>query len=95
MTGTIAGLPVVWLPDCLGHEPAGEFWMGVWDPGTEVPERASVLLEALTSGRPRQDQGRALRLPDSRVARRRRDLPSLGGLVVATPSGILAVSAHS
>lgn len=49
MTGSLAGVPVVWHEDCLRHEPAGEVWLGVWEPGTEVPERASVLLEALTS----------------------------------------------
>ena len=48
MTGSVAGLPVVWHPNCLRHEPAGEVWLGVWEEGTEVPERASVLLEALT-----------------------------------------------
>jgi acetoin utilization deacetylase AcuC-like enzyme len=49
MTGSVAGLPVIWHPDCLRHEPAGEVWLGVWETGTEVPERASVLLDALTS----------------------------------------------
>jgi acetoin utilization deacetylase AcuC-like enzyme len=45
----VAGLPVVWHADCLLHEPAGEVWLGVWEVGTEVPERASVLLDALSS----------------------------------------------
>lgn len=45
----IAGLPVAWSEDCLRHDPAGEVWLGVWEPGTEVSERASVLLEALTT----------------------------------------------
>jgi acetoin utilization deacetylase AcuC-like enzyme len=49
MTGSVAGLPVIWHADCLRHEPAGEVWLGVWEEGTEVPERATVLLEALTS----------------------------------------------
>ena len=44
----ITGLPAVWSEDCLRHDPAGEVWLGVWEPGTEVPERAIVLLEALT-----------------------------------------------
>jgi acetoin utilization deacetylase AcuC-like enzyme len=44
----LIGLPVVWSEDCLRHEPAGEVWLGVWEPGTELPERASVLLAALT-----------------------------------------------
>jgi acetoin utilization deacetylase AcuC-like enzyme len=46
---SLNGLPVVWHPDCLLHEPAGEVWLGVWDAGTEVPERASALLSALLS----------------------------------------------
>ncbi len=44
----LAGLPVVWSADCLRHE-AGEVWLGVWETGTEVPERASTLLTALTA----------------------------------------------
>jgi acetoin utilization deacetylase AcuC-like enzyme len=42
----LAGVPVVWDEACLRHEPGGEVWLGVWDVGTEVPERASVLLAA-------------------------------------------------
>src|SRR5436189_253147 len=45
----VEGMPVVWHPDCLAHEPDGEVWLGVWEAGTEVPERASVLLDALSS----------------------------------------------
>jgi acetoin utilization deacetylase AcuC-like enzyme len=45
---SLSGLPVVWSAHCLRHEPAGEVWLGVWEAGTEVPERASVLLAALT-----------------------------------------------
>ncbi len=44
----LAGVPVVWSEDCLRHEPDGEVWLGVWEEGTEVPERASVLLAAVT-----------------------------------------------
>ncbi len=40
-------IPVVWDEDCLLHEPDGEVWLGVWEAGTEVPARATVLLEAL------------------------------------------------
>jgi acetoin utilization deacetylase AcuC-like enzyme len=40
-------VPVVWSEDCLRHEPAGEVWLGVRDPGTEVPGRALVLRAAL------------------------------------------------
>src|SRR6266567_7604293 len=47
-TPGLAGLPVVWGEDCLWHDPAGEVWLGVWEQGTEVPERARVLLAALT-----------------------------------------------
>lgn len=49
MTAGIAGLPVVWSEDCLRHDPAGEVWLGVWEAGTEVPERATVLLDALAA----------------------------------------------
>jgi acetoin utilization deacetylase AcuC-like enzyme len=45
----LAGLPVVWHPDCLRHDPDGEVWLGVWEAGTEVPERATVIREALKS----------------------------------------------
>jgi acetoin utilization deacetylase AcuC-like enzyme len=48
-TQDLAGMPVVWSEDCLRHEPDGEVWLGVWEPGTEVPERASVILAALTA----------------------------------------------
>jgi acetoin utilization deacetylase AcuC-like enzyme len=41
-------MPLVWHPDCLSHEPDGEVWLGVWEAGTEVPARASILLDALT-----------------------------------------------
>jgi acetoin utilization deacetylase AcuC-like enzyme len=41
------GIPVVWSEDCLRHEPDGEVWLGVREPGTEVPRRAEVLLAAL------------------------------------------------
>ncbi|HCU96510.1 MAG TPA: hypothetical protein DHU96_28840 [Actinobacteria bacterium] len=41
-------MPVVWSDDCLRHEPAGEVWLGVREPGTEVPARALVLRDALT-----------------------------------------------
>jgi acetoin utilization deacetylase AcuC-like enzyme len=45
--GELAEVPVIWHPDCLRHEPDGEVWLGVWEKGTEVPERASVLLSAV------------------------------------------------
>ena len=46
---TLSGTPVVWHEDCLLHDPDGEVWLGVWEPGTEVPQRAVVLLDALTA----------------------------------------------
>jgi acetoin utilization deacetylase AcuC-like enzyme len=45
----LEGLPVVWHPDCLLHEPQGEVWLGVWETGTEIPARATVMLDALRS----------------------------------------------
>jgi acetoin utilization deacetylase AcuC-like enzyme len=38
---------VVWSPACLEHVPGAEIWVGVRTPGTEVPERAGVIREAL------------------------------------------------
>jgi acetoin utilization deacetylase AcuC-like enzyme len=46
-TSSELSLPVVWSADCLRHQPDGEVWLGVWEPGTEVPERATALLDAL------------------------------------------------
>jgi acetoin utilization deacetylase AcuC-like enzyme len=44
------GFPtVVWSDDVLRHEPGAEIWVGVSTPGTEVPERARVLLDAVTA----------------------------------------------
>jgi acetoin utilization deacetylase AcuC-like enzyme len=40
-------MPVAWSEDCLRHEPAGEVWLGLREDGTEVPERARVILAAL------------------------------------------------
>jgi acetoin utilization deacetylase AcuC-like enzyme len=40
-------VPVVWSPDCLLHEPAGEVWLGTRDAGTEVADRARVILTAV------------------------------------------------
>ena len=42
-------VPVVWSEDCLRHEPGGEVWLGIRDPGTEVPARAVVLRDALAA----------------------------------------------
>lgn len=46
--GGVLDMPVVWDADCLLHQPAGEVWLGARDDGTEVPERATVILESLT-----------------------------------------------
>jgi acetoin utilization deacetylase AcuC-like enzyme len=42
-------VPVVWSEDCVRHDPAGEVWLGVREPGTEVPARALVLRDALAA----------------------------------------------
>jgi acetoin utilization deacetylase AcuC-like enzyme len=42
-------VPVVWSEDCLRHDPGGEVWLGVRDPGTEVPARALALRDALAA----------------------------------------------
>lgn len=43
------GIPVVWHDDCLRHQADGEVWLGLREAGTEVPERATVILRTLTS----------------------------------------------
>lgn len=40
-------LPVVWAEDCLAHLPGAEIWVGVRTPGTELPERATTLRDAV------------------------------------------------
>jgi acetoin utilization deacetylase AcuC-like enzyme len=40
-------IPVVWSDDCLLHEAGGEVWIGLPDPGNELPERATAIREAL------------------------------------------------
>lgn len=40
-------IPVVWSPDTRRHVPKHEVWVGVPTPGTELPERVDVVLEAL------------------------------------------------
>lgn len=42
-------MPVVWSADCLRHDPAGEVWVGVHTPGTERPERAIVVRDAVSA----------------------------------------------
>jgi acetoin utilization deacetylase AcuC-like enzyme len=40
-------LPVVWAEDTLLHLPEAEIWIGVNTPGTELPERATVIRDAV------------------------------------------------
>jgi acetoin utilization deacetylase AcuC-like enzyme len=40
-------MPIVWDERCRLHEPSAEIFVGVRTPGTEVPARAEVLLDAL------------------------------------------------
>lgn len=47
-------IPVVWSPETRRHLPRHEVWVGVPTPGTEVPERVDVILDAL-AGHPRHD----------------------------------------
>jgi acetoin utilization deacetylase AcuC-like enzyme len=42
-------VPVVWNDDCLLHEPGGEIWIGLPDPGDEVPARVAVIRDALVA----------------------------------------------
>ena len=49
MHGSRLGIPVVWHEDCLRHQPGGEVWLGVREEGTEVPDRARVILSAVTA----------------------------------------------
>ncbi len=40
-------MQVVWSPDTKRHEPKGEVWVGLPDPGDELPERVDAILDAL------------------------------------------------
>ena len=42
-------IPVVWSDACLLHEPGGEVWIGLPDPGNEVPARAAVIRDELVA----------------------------------------------
>jgi acetoin utilization deacetylase AcuC-like enzyme len=42
-------MPVVWSDHHRLHDPGGEVWLGVRTPGTEVPERAERIREALAT----------------------------------------------
>jgi acetoin utilization deacetylase AcuC-like enzyme len=70
-------VPVVWSEDCLRHDPAGEVWLGVREPGTEVAARALVLRDALAAaGAPVT----AAREHDDTILRRVHDPALLGHL---------------
>ena len=45
----LLSLPAVWAEECLAHEPGAEIWVGVRTPGTEVPERATILRDAVVA----------------------------------------------
>ena len=47
MIGEHLSIPVVWTTAHRMHDPAGEVWVGVRIPGTEVLERAEVIYAAL------------------------------------------------
>src|SRR5262245_9023277 len=43
------GLPAVWAEDTLAHVPGAEIWIGVSTPGTELPERATIIRDAVVA----------------------------------------------
>src|SRR5882672_8917164 len=47
--GGLSGLPVLWAPDCLRHDPQSEIWVGVEWPATEVAERIERVVATLTA----------------------------------------------
>ena len=49
MTESALSMPCVWAEEQRLHRPGGELWMGVRYEGTEVPERAEAILEAVTA----------------------------------------------
>jgi acetoin utilization deacetylase AcuC-like enzyme len=42
-------MPLVWSDLCLLHEPGGEVWIGLPDPGNEAPARALAIRDALVA----------------------------------------------
>ncbi len=56
MASRTGAAPVVWSATTREHLPGAEVWVGVPTPGTEVPERVDVVLEALRhAGHPVQE----------------------------------------
>ena len=47
-------VPFTWSDDCLRHDPAGEVWVGVRTPGSEVAARAEAIRTALLAAGARQ-----------------------------------------
>jgi acetoin utilization deacetylase AcuC-like enzyme len=45
----VLSIPFVWSDRCLLHEPGGEVWIGLPDPGNEVPARAEAIRDALVA----------------------------------------------
>jgi acetoin utilization deacetylase AcuC-like enzyme len=45
----VLSTPLVWNDDCLLHAPGGEVWIGLPDPGNELPARAEVIRDALVA----------------------------------------------
>jgi len=90
------GIDVVWHEDCLLHRPDGEVWLGQRDEGTEVPERATTILETLTSaGAPVVPAHPHARAAASAVPGAGPAVPGAGpavpDAVLAVPDAVLAV----
>jgi len=58
-------IPVVWSERCLLHEAGGEVWIGIPDPGNEVPARAEAIRDALVGAGARLVQ--AVEHPDGAI----------------------------
>ena len=77
--GMGVSMPVVWSDRHRLHEPDGEIYVGVRTPGTEIPERAERIREALeAAGAHIVPAAEARRCEDTRTSRSRtRPLPAL------------------
>ena len=93
----IRELPVVWAEETLRHVPGAEIRVGVRTPGTEVPERATVLRDAVVhslgvdaaaaAGARGRDPESPLRVTPAGYARSGRLVADLGAPVVAVHEG--------